>query len=251
MSLPYHNACSSTRLSSRSRLYVRIWKEKDFNKSSQRLDSTWRWSGNEKRNPRWIIGAKRSEKTERRSPERHTWKGSGRRTPEDRRVDGETIGEGRGTDQIPDDRERALKKASEVRRVGETYELTPAKKYQTINTVIRIAQLKNLVRPLCEIVGVSRSGNYAWLNREFGQSEPGKIFVTDITYLPIASGENVYLSCVKNVTTREIVAYKLSTNLRIDQLEEHLQGIDIPRQWFIRTKPSTTPIRATSDSLIA
>jgi len=86
-------------------------------------------------------------------------------TPEVRRVDGETIGEGRGTNQIPDGRERALKKAREVRRAGETYELTPVEKYQVFNTVIRIAQLKNLVRPLCEIAGVSRSGYYAWLNR--------------------------------------------------------------------------------------
>ncbi|WP_370276283.1 IS3 family transposase, partial [Exiguobacterium sp. SH5S4] len=213
-----------------------------------------------------------------------------------------------------------LKKAREVRRAGETYELTPAAKYQAINTVIRIAQLKNLVRPLCEIAGVSRSGYYAWLNRaeaeslreerdyldatllkqihdshkgkvgyrglymevlatlgvrinhkrilrlmrkynivtkirrmnpyrklsqathehrvvpnllnrQFRQSEPGKVFVTDITYLPIASGENVYLSCVKDVATREIVAHKLSASLHMDlvfqtmeKLEDHLQG---------------------------
>ncbi len=81
------------------------------------------------------------------------------------RVDGETVGEGRSMDQIPDGRERALKKARKVRRAGETYELTPAEKYQAINTAIRIAQLKNLVRPLCQIAGVSRSGYYAWLNR--------------------------------------------------------------------------------------
>lgn len=227
------------------------------------------------------------------SPERQTWKGTGRRTPEDRRVDGETVGEGRGTDQIPDGRERALKKARAVRGAGETYELTPAETYQVINTVIRIAQIKNLVRPLCEIAGVSRSGYYAWLtrteadslreerdhldatllksshdshkgkvgyrvlymevfatlgfpinhkrilrlmrkfnivtkirrmnpyrklsrathkhravpnrlNREFRQSEPGKVSVIDIIYLPIASGENVYLSCVKDTRDRGI-----------------------------------------------
>lgn len=149
------------------------------------------------------------------SLERQAWEDPGRRTPEDRRVDGETVGEGRGTDQIPDGRERALKKARTVRGAGETYELTTAEKYQTINTVIRIAQIKNLVRPLCEIAGVSRSGYYAWLNRAEAD-EPGKVFVTDITYLPIASSENVYLSCVKDVATREIVAYNLSTNLRMN-----------------------------------
>jgi len=68
------------------------------------------------------------------------------------------------------------------------------------------------------------------LNREFWQSEPVKVFVTGITYLLITSGENVYMSCVKDVATREIVAYKLSTDLRMDlvfqtmtKLEEHLR----------------------------
>lgn len=37
------------------------------------------------------------------------------------------------------------------------------------------------------------------------QSEPEKVFVTDITYLPIVSGANVYLLCVQDVATREIV----------------------------------------------
>ncbi|WP_371811109.1 DDE-type integrase/transposase/recombinase [Exiguobacterium sp. JMULE1] len=88
------------------------------------------------------------------------------------------------------------------------------------------------------------------LNREFRKSDPGKVFVTDITYLPIASGENVYLSCVKDVATREIVAYKLSTDLRMDlvfqtikKLEEHLQGNRHPQttihsdQGFYYTHP--------------
>lgn len=43
-------------------------------------------------------------------------------------------------------------------------EMTPAEKYQVINTIIRISQLENHVRPLCEIAGVSRIGYYAWLN---------------------------------------------------------------------------------------
>ncbi|WP_370251113.1 MULTISPECIES: IS3 family transposase [unclassified Exiguobacterium] len=213
-----------------------------------------------------------------------------------------------------------FKKARGTREAGETHRLTPKERYQVINTVIRTFRLKNLVRPLCEIAGVSRSGYYAWLtraeddslreerdyadylllkhvhdrrdgkigyrglymevldligapmnhkrilrlmrkyglvtkirrknayrklakathehrtvpnrlNRQFDQDEPGKVFVTDITYLPTRTGQNVYLSCVKDVATREIVAHHLSTSLHMElvfqttkKLEERLQG---------------------------
>ena len=54
------------------------------------------------------------------------------------------------------------------------------------------------------------------LNRQFDQQEPGKVFLTDITYLQIRGGKTAYLSCVKDVATREIVAYELSTSLRME-----------------------------------
>jgi len=69
------------------------------------------------------------------------------------------------------------------------------------------------------------------LNRRFDQEEPGKVFVTDITYLRIGSGQTVYLSCVKDVATREIMAHHLSTSLHMElvlhttnKLAERLQG---------------------------
>lgn len=52
------------------------------------------------------------------------------------------------------------------------------------------------------------------LNREFTQDEPGKVFLTDITYLRYR-GKTAYLSCVKDVATREIVAYELSQTLKM------------------------------------
>lgn len=52
------------------------------------------------------------------------------------------------------------------------------------------------------------------LNREFTQDEPGKVFLTDITYLKYR-GKTAYLSCVKDVATREIVAYELSQTLKM------------------------------------
>lgn len=54
------------------------------------------------------------------------------------------------------------------------------------------------------------------LNRDFQQSEPRKIFLTDITYLHYKNGQTAYLSCVKDVATREIVAFELSKSLSME-----------------------------------
>jgi putative transposase len=68
------------------------------------------------------------------------------------------------------------------------------------------------------------------LNREFVQ-EPGKVLLTDITYLYLENRTKVYLSCVKDGTTREILAYQLSTSLEmgivyktLDKLVTSLDG---------------------------
>lgn len=68
------------------------------------------------------------------------------------------------------------------------------------------------------------------LNREFEQDEPGKVLSTDITYVQYQGGQ-AYLSCVKDIATREIVAYELSTTLRMSivyrtlaKLKEALDG---------------------------
>ncbi|WP_214730127.1 DDE-type integrase/transposase/recombinase, partial [Exiguobacterium sp. s168] len=65
----------------------------------------------------------------------------------------------------------------------------------------------------------------------FDQQEPGKVFVTDITYLRIGSGQTVYLSCVKDIATREIMAHHVSKSLHMElvlhttnKLAERLQG---------------------------
>jgi putative transposase len=73
------------------------------------------------------------------------------------------------------------------------------------------------------------------LNREFDQSEPGKVYLTDITYVYYGNAQPAYLSCVKDASTREIVAYHLSTNLKMDivyntlnKLSESLNGMIHP-----------------------
>lgn len=54
------------------------------------------------------------------------------------------------------------------------------------------------------------------LKREFKQGIPGKVLLTDITYLTYGGNNRGYLSTIKDASTNEILAYKVSTNLKLD-----------------------------------
>lgn len=54
------------------------------------------------------------------------------------------------------------------------------------------------------------------LNRDFKQGIPGKVLLTDITYLFYGNGKKAYLSTIKDGSTNEILAYNISDNLRLD-----------------------------------
>ncbi len=54
------------------------------------------------------------------------------------------------------------------------------------------------------------------LKREFKQNIPGKVLLTDITYLSYGKGMRAYLSTIKDASTNEILAYYLSKNLKIE-----------------------------------
>ena len=55
------------------------------------------------------------------------------------------------------------------------------------------------------------------LNREFYEAKPFEHLLTDITYIYYGPNKHkVYLSTIKDAATREILAYKLSTNLELD-----------------------------------
>lgn len=73
------------------------------------------------------------------------------------------------------------------------------------------------------------------LDRQFDQGEPGKVLLTDITYVYYGGGQPAYLSCVKDASTREIVAFHLTRNLTmdivygtLDKLSEHLGDLVHP-----------------------
>lgn len=54
------------------------------------------------------------------------------------------------------------------------------------------------------------------LNREFKQDIPGKVLLTDITYLSYGNGQRAYLSTIKDSSTNEILAYHVSERLTMD-----------------------------------
>ena len=54
------------------------------------------------------------------------------------------------------------------------------------------------------------------LNRRFKQNIPGKVMLTDITYMPYGNNKMAYLSTIKDSSTNEILAYNFSNSLAID-----------------------------------
>jgi putative transposase len=54
------------------------------------------------------------------------------------------------------------------------------------------------------------------LNREFKQGIPGKVLLTDITYLPFNGNSMAYLSTIKDASTNELLAYHVSDRITLD-----------------------------------
>ncbi|MFC0613629.1 IS3 family transposase, partial [Scopulibacillus daqui] len=54
------------------------------------------------------------------------------------------------------------------------------------------------------------------LNRQFKQDIPGKVLLTDITYLFYGKGQKAYLSTIKDSSTNEILAYQVSDRITMD-----------------------------------
>lgn len=54
------------------------------------------------------------------------------------------------------------------------------------------------------------------LNREFKQGIPGKVLLTDITYLPYNGNSTAYLSTIKDASTNELLAYHVSDRITLD-----------------------------------
>lgn len=68
------------------------------------------------------------------------------------------------------------------------------------------------------------------LNRQFKQNIPGKVLLTDITYLFYGNGRKAYLSTVKDSSTNEILAYHLSDKLTLDIATDTIHKLANNRQ---------------------
>lgn len=60
------------------------------------------------------------------------------------------------------------------------------------------------------------------LNREFKQEVPGKVLLTDITYLNYGNGQKAFLSTIKDSSTNEILAYNVSNRMTLDLVTDTL-----------------------------
>lgn len=54
------------------------------------------------------------------------------------------------------------------------------------------------------------------LNRKFKQKSPGKVLLTDISYIFFKNGQKAYLSTILDASTNEVLSYNVSKNLKID-----------------------------------
>lgn len=89
------------------------------------------------------------------------------------------------------------------------------------------------------------------LNREFKQYIPGKVLLTDITYMPYGNNKMAYLSTIKDSSTNEILSYQLSKSLQIDIVTStidkliELKSIKLDKEVFVHSDQGshyTSPI---------
>jgi len=63
------------------------------------------------------------------------------------------------------------------------------------------------------------------LNREFKQGIPGKVLLTDISYLPYNGKCMAYLSTIKDASTNEILAYHVSDRITLEIATETIEKL--------------------------
>lgn len=94
------------------------------------------------------------------------------------------------------------------------------------------------------------------LNREFKQEKPGKVLLTDITYLSYGYYKRAYLSTIKDASTNEIMTYRLSTNLYLDFILDTMwdvvkqKEVPIPEDAFVHSDQGSHYTSPTFQSLL-
>lgn len=90
-----------------------------------------------------------------------------------------------------------------IRRIMKKYEITcPHRKANPYRRMMKATKEHTVLPNL--------------LNREFKQKSPGKVLLTDISYLFFKNGQKAYLSTILYASTNEVLAHNVSKSLKID-----------------------------------
>lgn len=90
-----------------------------------------------------------------------------------------------------------------IRRIMKKYDIVcPARKANPYKRMIKATQEHRVVPNL--------------LKRKFNQYTPGKVLLTDITYLSYHGGQRAYLSVIKDGSTGEVLAHHMSSRITMD-----------------------------------
>ncbi|MHA0858493.1 IS3 family transposase [Paenibacillus sp. CMAA1364] len=112
------------------------------------------------------------------------------------------------------------------------------------NTVYNLKRIRRIMKKYGIICAIRRANPYRQmakatkehrtvsnlLNRQFKQNIPGKVLLTDITYLFYGKGKKAYLSTVKDGSTNEILAYQVSDRITLDIATDTLLKLKNNRQ---------------------
>jgi putative transposase len=115
-----------------------------------------------------------------------------------------------------------------IRRIMKTYRIIcPIRKANPYKKMLKATQEHSVLPNL--------------LNREFKQGIPGKVLLTDITYLYYGKGQKAYLSTIKDSSTNEILAYNVSARITLDIVTDTLvklkrnRRVKFPKGAFIHS----------------
>lgn len=125
------------------------------------------------------------------------------------------------------------------------------KKYNIICPIRKAEPYKQMLKKDLEHRTVENK-----LKREFKQNIPGKVLLTDITYLSYGYYKRAYLSTIKDASTNEIMAYRLSTNLYLDFVLNTMwdltkqKEVPIPEDAFVHSDQGSHYTSPTFQSLL-
>ncbi len=72
------------------------------------------------------------------------------------------------------------------------------------------------------------------LKQQFSPDHPNAVWCTDITCIPVKQEGFVYLTCVMDLFSRKIIAWKLSRSMKV---EDVLEAVKIAKTWRQSDKP--------------